>query len=160
MNKFTHFNPQGEAHMVDIGEKPVTRRQAIAEGRICMHAETLRLIQSGGHKKGDVLGIARIAGISAAKKTSDLVPLCHSIPITSVEVELETKEAPPAVYCRATVESVGQTGVEMEALTAVQITLLTVYDMCKAVDRGMTFQAIGLVRKSGGKSEVWERDRQ
>ena len=160
MSKFTHFNPQGEAHMVNIGEKPVTRRQATADGRICMQAETLRLIQRGGNKKGDVLGIARIAGISAAKKTPDLVPLCHPIQITSVEVELEAEEAPPAVYCKATVESVGQTGVEMEALTAVQIALLTVYDMCKAVDRGMTFQTVGLVRKSGGKSGIWERDGQ
>lgn len=160
MSKFTHFNPEGEAHMVNVGEKPVTHRVAIADGRICMRAETLQLIQSGGHKKGDVLGIARIAGITGAKKTSDLIPLCHPIPITSVEVELETEETPPAVYCKATVETLGQTGVEMEALTAVQTALLTVYDMCKAVDRGMTLQAIRLVEKSGGRSGVWKRDGQ
>ena len=152
MSKFTHFNPEGEAHMVNIGEKPVTRRLAIADGRICMQTETLRLIQSGGHKKGDVLGIARIAGITGAKKTSDLIPLCHPIPVTSVEVEFETEQAPSAVYCKATVETFGQTGVEMEALTAVLSALLTVYDMCKAVDRGMTIQAVGLVKKSGGRS--------
>jgi len=160
MSKFTHFNPEGEAHMVNVGEKPVTHRVAIADGRICMRAETLQLIRSGGHKKGDVLGIARIAGITGAKKTSDLIPLCHPIPITSVEVELKTEETPPAVYCKATVETLGQTGVEMEALTAVQTALLTVYDMCKAVDRGMTLQAIGLVEKSGGRSGVWKRDGQ
>lgn len=158
MNKLTHFNPAGEAHMVDIGEKPVTRRIAVADGRICMQAETLQRIQSGGHKKGDVLGIARIAGITGAKKTSDLIPLCHPIPLTSVEVQFDIEEAPPAVYCKATAETLGQTGVEMEALTAVQIALLTIYDMCKAVDRGMTLQAVGLVRKSGGKSGVWERE--
>lgn len=160
MSKFTHFNPEGEAHMVNVGEKPVTHRVAIADGRICMRAETLQLIQSGGHKKGDVLGIARIAGITGAKKTSDLIPLCHPIPITSVEVELKTEETPPAVYCKATVETLGQTGVEMEALTAVQTALLTVYDMCKAVDRGMTLQAIRLLEKSGGRSGVWKRDGQ
>ncbi len=158
MSKFTHFNPEGEAHMVNIGEKPVTRRIAMADGRICMQAQTLRLIQSGGHEKGDVLGIARIAGITGAKKTSDLVPLCHPIPVTSVEVGFETEQAPPAVYCKATVETFGQTGVEMEALTAVLTALLTVYDMCKAADRGMMIQAVGLVKKSGGRSGTWERD--
>ena len=144
--------------MVDIGEKPVTRRVAVADGRICMRAETLQRIQSGGHTKGDVLGIARIAGISGAKKTPDLVPLCHSIPLTSVQIEFVVEEAPPAVYCKVSVETLGQTGAEMEALTAVQIALLTIYDMCKAKDRGMTMQAIGLVKKSGGKSGQWERD--
>ncbi|MCY4419824.1 MAG: cyclic pyranopterin monophosphate synthase MoaC [Gammaproteobacteria bacterium] len=160
MTRFTHFNPAGEAHMVDIGGKPVTRRVAVADGRICMHAETLHSIQKGSHKKGDVLGIARIAGIAGAKKTSDLVPLCHSIPLTSVQVEFAFEDTVPAVYCKATVETLGQTGAEMEALTAVQIALLTIYDMCKAKDRGMTMQAIGLVRKSGGKSGDWERDGQ
>ena len=144
--------------MVDIGEKPVTRRVAVADGRICMRTETLQRIQSGGHTKGDVLGIARIAGISGAKKTPDLVPLCHSIPLTSVQIEFVVEETPPAVYCKASVETLGQTGAEMEALTAVQIALLTIYDMCKAKDRGMTMQAIGLVKKSGGKSGQWERD--
>ncbi len=146
--------------MVDIGKKSVTRRVAVADGRICMRAETLQHIQSGGHTKGDVLGVARIAGITGAKKTSDLVPLCHSIPLTSVQIEFVVEETTPAVYCKATVETLGQTGAEMEALTAVQIALLTIYDMCKAKDRGMTIQAIGLVMKSGGKSGRWERDGQ
>ena len=144
--------------MVDIGEKPVTRRIAVADGRICMQAETLQCIQNGSHKKGDVLGIARIAGIVSTKKTSDLIPLCHSIPLTSVQIEFTVEETTPAVYCKATVETLGQTGAEMEALTAVQIALLTIYDMCKANDRGMVMQAIGLVKKSGGKSGVWVRD--
>lgn len=144
--------------MVDIGKKSVTHRVAVADGRICMRAETLQHIQSGGHTKGDVLGVARIAGITGAKKTSDLVPLCHSIPLASVQIEFVVEETTPAVYCKATVETLAQTGAEMEALTAVQIALLTIYDMCKAKDRGMTIQAIGLVMKSGGKSGLWERD--
>ena len=144
--------------MVDVGEKPVSHRIAIADGRIRMQPQTLQLIQRGAHKKGDVLGIARIAGIMASKKTADLVPLCHPLSLTSVEVEFEIEEAPAAVYCKATVETRAQTGVEMEALTAVQIALLTIYDMCKAVDRGMTLQDIGLLKKSGGKSGTWERN--
>lgn len=158
MSKLTHFNKQGEAHMVNVGEKPVSHRIAIADGRIRMHSETLKLIQSGGHKKGDVLGIARIAGIMGAKKTSELVPLCHPLALTSVEVEFEIEEAPAAVYCKATAETRGQTGVEMEAMTAVQVALLTIYDMCKAVDRGMCMQDIALLSKTGGKSGSWMRD--
>lgn len=144
--------------MVDVGDKPMSHRIAIADGRICMQAETMNLIQNGAHKKGDVLGIARIAGIMAAKKTADLVPLCHPLALTSVEIEFETKLSPAAVYCVATVETRGQTGVEMEAITAVQIALLTIYDMCKAVDRGMVLQDIRLLKKMGGKTGTWERN--
>jgi len=157
MTELTHFNAAGEAHMVDVGDKAVSTRRAIAEGRICMHGETLQRIRQGDHKKGDVLGVARIAGIMAAKRTAELIPLCHPLALTRVEVELETLDEPPAVYCRATVETRSQTGVEMEALTAVQITLLTVYDMCKAVDRGMTIDRVRLVEKLGGKSGHWQR---
>ena len=159
MSKLTHFNKQGEAHMVNVGEKPVSHRVAIADGRIRMQTETLTLIQSGGHKKGDVLGIARIAGIMGAKKTSELVPLCHPLALTSVEVEFVIEEAPAAVYCKATAETRGQTGVEMEAITAVQVALLTIYDMCKAVDRGMSMQDIALLSKTGGKSGNWMREK-
>ncbi|MGD9000081.1 MAG: cyclic pyranopterin monophosphate synthase MoaC [Granulosicoccaceae bacterium] len=157
MGKLTHFNTKGEAHMVDVGDKAVTRRIAVAGGRIRMEPDTLRLIVEGGHKKGDVLGIARIAGIMAAKKTADLVPLCHPIGLTRVEVELEPDTANNCVDCRATTETDGKTGVEMEALTAVQVTLLTIYDMCKAVDRGMQMTDIRLLKKSGGKSGDWQR---
>jgi cyclic pyranopterin monophosphate synthase len=156
MSTLTHFNTRGEAHMVDVGGKSVTHRVAIAEGHIIMKPETLALIRSGSHKKGDVLGIARVAGIMAAKKTADLVPLCHPIPLTRVEVELATADDPPSVLCRVTAETRGQTGVEMEALTAVQVALLTVYDMCKAVDRFMTMGGVRLVHKSGGKSGTWD----
>ncbi len=142
MTDLTHFNDAGEAHMVDVGEKPSTARRAVAEGRILVKDETLALIRSGGHKKGDVLGIARVAGIMAAKRTADLVPLCHPLALTRVDIELTATSTPPAVNCMATVETRGQTGVEMEALTAVQITLLTIYDMCKAVDRGMTIDQV------------------
>ncbi len=158
VSKLTHFNQVGEAHMVDVGEKAISNRLAIADGRIRMQAETLQLIQSGEHKKGDVLGIARVAGIMAAKKTADLVPLCHPLSLTSVKMEFEIEKMPAAIYCKATVETRGQTGVEMEALTAVQIALLTIYDMCKAVDRGMTLQDIGLLKKAGGKSGTWVRE--
>ena len=157
-DKLTHFNASGEAHMVDVGQKEVTSRTAIAEGRIFMLPETLALIKQGNHKKGDVLGIARVAGIMAAKKTADLVPLCHPIALTHVDIELSCEDSLPGVYCRATVECKGVTGVEMEALTAVQISLLTIYDMCKAVDRGMHMENIGLLKKSGGKSGSWSRD--
>jgi len=156
-DKLTHFNAAGEAHMVDVGAKDETRRQAIADGRIYMLPETLQLIKQGSHKKGDVLGIARVAGIMAAKKTADLVPLCHPIALTRVDIELTAEDDMPGVYCRATVECKGVTGVEMEALTAVQISLLTIYDMCKAVDRGMHMENIGLLHKSGGKSGSWDR---
>jgi cyclic pyranopterin phosphate synthase len=148
----THFDAQGQAHMVDVGGKSSTRRIAVATGRIEMLSATLALIQSGTAKKGDVLGIARIAGIQGAKKTSDLIPLCHPIGLTRVAVEFEVPSADNAVVCTATAETVGQTGVEMEALTAVQVALLTIYDMCKAVDRGMTMNGITLLEKHGGKS--------
>ncbi|MGH1537094.1 MAG: cyclic pyranopterin monophosphate synthase MoaC [Gammaproteobacteria bacterium] len=158
MSKLTHFNTQGEAHMVNVGDKPVSHRIAVADGRICMQAETLKLVKTGGHKKGDVLGIARIAGIMGAKKTSDLVPLCHPLALTSVELDFNIEEASTSIYCKATAETKGQTGVEMEAITAVQVALLTIYDMCKAVDRGMILQDIALLSKTGGKSGTWARD--
>ena len=157
MSDLTHFNILGEAHMVDVGDKDVTHRVAVAEGRITMRGQTLSLIRSGGHKKGDVLGIARIAGIMAAKKTAELVPLCHPLALSSVEVDLRAEPGLGAVTCRARVACYGRTGVEMEALTAVQVTLLTVYDMCKAVDRSMTMEGIRLLRKSGGRSGDWSR---
>ena len=152
----THFDAQGQAHMVDVAAKPATHRIAIAEGRIEMLPATLALIASGSAKKGDVLGIARIAGIMAAKKTSDLIPLCHPLALTRVAVEFELLEADSAVDCRATVETVGPTGVEMEALTAVQIALLTIYDMCKAADRGMNISGVRVLEKHGGKSGSWK----
>lgn len=158
MADLTHFNAAGEAHMVDVGDKEVTHRLAVAEGRIRMNAETLRLIVAGGHAKGDVLGIARVAGIMGAKRTADLIPLCHPLALTRVEIALASEAEPPAVYCRARVETRGQTGVEMEALCAVQIALLTVYDMCKGVDRGMTLEGIRLLEKVGGSSGSWSRD--
>ena len=158
MSKLTHFNSRGEAHMVDVGGKPATARRAIARGRILMHTETLQHIRTGEHKKGDVLGVARIAGIMAAKKTAELIPLCHSLALTRVELDFDTIDSPPAVSCQATIETHGSTGVEIEALTAVQIALLTVYDMCKAVDRGMSIEQVQLLEKRGGKSGVWQRD--
>jgi len=142
---------------VDVGDKSATHRVAVAEGMITMRPETLALITSGGHKKGDVLGIARVAGIMGAKKTSELVPLCHPLMLTHVDIELTPRAEDNAVYCRATAETRGQTGVEMEALCAVQVALLTVYDMCKAVDRGMTISGVRLMEKSGGKSGTWKR---
>ena len=157
MSELTHFNQHGEAHMVDVGEKAISHRIAVAEGQILLQPQTLELIVKGGHQKGDVLGIARVAGIMAAKKTADLVPLCHPLNLSSIEVELQPETDPPAIYCRSRIQTHGRTGVEMEALTAVQIALLTVYDMCKAVDRGMTMQAIRLVEKSGGRSGHWKR---
>ncbi len=154
VSPLTHFDPSGHAHMVDVAGKPATHRVAIAQGRIVMQADTLALITSGSAKKGDVLGIARIAGIQAAKKTSDLIPLCHPLAITRVTVDLHCSPLgePPSVTCTATVETVGPTGVEMEALCAASVALLTIYDMCKAVDRGMTLQSIALLEKHGGKS--------
>ena len=148
----THFDEQGQAHMVDVGGKASTRRVAVATGRIEMLPATLALITSGTAKKGDVLGIARIAGIQAAKKTSDLIPLCHPIALTRVAVDFEVQADKACVVCTATAEVHGQTGVEMEALTAVQVALLTIYDMCKAVDRGMTMTGVKLLEKHGGKS--------
>ena len=157
MTKLTHFNSSGEAHMVDVGDKPATRRVAVARGLVRMLPETLLLITQGSHKKGDVLGVARIAGIMAVKKTADLIPLCHSLAVDHAEIQFDVNEAEQCVYCEATVETNGKTGVEMEALTAVQIALLTIYDMCKAVDRGMTMEGICLMKKSGGKSGEWIR---
>ena len=155
LNPLTHFDAQGQAHMVDVGGKASTRRVAVAQGRISMLPETLALIASGSAKKGDVLGIARIAGIQGAKKTSDLIPLCHPIGLTHVAVDFELDTQTSSVLCTATTEVNGQTGVEMEALTAVQVALLTIYDMCKAVDRGMTITDVKLLEKHGGKSGSW-----
>ena len=157
MANLTHFNETGEAHMVDVGAKDATHRIAVAEGTITMQAGTLALIMEGGHKKGDVLGIARVAGIMAAKKTAELIPLCHPLAISRIDIGLEPRSGESAVYCRAQVETVGPTGVEMEALNAVQVTLLTIYDMCKAVDRGMSIETVRLLEKSGGKSGGWVR---
>jgi cyclic pyranopterin monophosphate synthase len=156
MTTLTHFDAQGQAHMVDVAAKASTHRIAVAGGQIEMLAPTLALIRSGTAKKGDVLGIARIAGIQAAKKTSDLIPLCHPLALTRVAIEFEAiaedGTGAPRVFCSATVETIGPTGVEMEALTAVQVALLTIYDMCKAVDRGMTITNVRLIEKHGGKS--------
>jgi len=161
MENLTHFDPQGQAHMVDVTAKAPTHRLAIASGRIEMQASTLALIQQGNAKKGDVLGVARIAAIQAAKKTSDLIPLCHPLALTHVAVEFamhspELPGAAPFASCKVQVESFGPTGVEMEALTAVQIGLLTIYDMCKAVDRGMTITEVRLLEKTGGKSGTFK----
>jgi cyclic pyranopterin phosphate synthase len=154
-DQLTHFDTTGQAHMVDVGAKAETHRIAVATGTIRMKPETLAIILSGSAKKGDVLGIARIAAIMGAKRTSDLVPLCHPLALTRVTVDFETDEAASAVHCRAQVETYGKTGVEMEALTAVQVGLLTVYDMCKAVDRGMVMSEIRVREKHGGKSGDW-----
>ncbi|MEO6031998.1 MAG: cyclic pyranopterin monophosphate synthase MoaC [Burkholderiaceae bacterium] len=151
----THFDAQGQAHMVDVSGKAETHRVARAAGVIRMRAETLALIQSGSAKKGDVIGVARIAAIQAAKRTAELIPLCHPLPITRVAVEFELDAAASSVRCTAQVETLGRTGVEMEALTAVQIGLLTVYDMCKAADRGMVMGEIRVLEKHGGKSGDW-----
>lgn len=151
----THFDNSGQAHMVDVGDKPATRRIGIATGKIHLLPATLQQIQQGDAKKGDVLGIARIAAIQSSKKTADLIPLCHPISLTKVSVAFETNPEEPSITCTVTCETTGQTGVEMEALTAVSIGLLTIYDMCKAVDRGMTISAIRLLEKHGGKSGDW-----
>lgn len=145
----THFDAQGQAHMVDVGGKAPTHRVAVAEGRIVMQPATLEIIQKGTAKKGDVLGVARIAGIMAAKQTSNLIPLCHPLALTRVAVDFEVLPAENAVRCEATVELHGKTGVEMEALTAVQISLLTIYDMCKAVDKGMVMEGVRVLEKRG-----------
>ena len=156
MSTLTHFDAQGQAHMVDVAAKAHTHRVAVAAGRIEMLPATLALIQSGSAKKGDVLGIARIAGIQAAKKTSDLIPLCHPLALTRVAIDFaaadEDQAGATGIFCTATIETVGPTGVEMEALTAVQVALLTIYDMCKAVDRGMVMQGVRVLEKHGGKS--------
>lgn len=155
MTKLTHFNEDGAVHMVDVAGKDITHRVAVAIGKISMRPQTLALIQSAANKKGDVLGIARTAGIMAAKKTPELVPLCHPINLTHADISLEIDEANPSITCVARTETDAKTGVEMEALAAVQITLLTIYDMCKATDRGMTMSGIKLLEKSGGKSGTW-----
>lgn len=155
MTTLTHFDDAGQAHMVDVGDKAVTHRVAIAAGVIRMQPMTLDLIRSGTSKKGDVLGVARIAAIQAAKRTSELIPLCHPLAITRIAVAFHVDVATTSVECRAQVETRGQTGVEMEALTAVQIGLLTIYDMCKAVDRGMVIDQVRLLEKHGGKSGDW-----
>jgi len=156
MNKLTHFDDSGQAHMVNVGNKPNTHRIAVASGRISMRGETLQMIAAGSHKKGDVLGIARIAGIQASKKTSDLIPLCHPLALTHVSLEFESDPKENSIHCKVQAETTGPTGVEMEALTAVQVALLTIYDMCKAVDRGMVMGDIKLLEKSGGKSGEWK----
>jgi cyclic pyranopterin phosphate synthase len=160
MTVLTHFNQSGEAHMVDVGEKAVTQRAAVTEGYIEMQPATLKLIENGGHKKGDVLAIARIAGIMASKKTAELIPLCHPLPLTHVEINLTVEADRNRVRCQTTVKTNGQTGVEMEALCATQIALLTIYDMCKAVDRGMVIESVRLLEKKGGKTGHWQHNQQ
>jgi len=156
--QLTHFDATGQAHMVDVGGKDDTHRIAVAAGTIRMKPETMALIVSGNAKKGDVLGIARIAAIMGAKRTSDLIPLCHPLPITRVAVDFDIDQGASAVHCRAQVDTIGKTGVEMEALTAVQVGLLTIYDMCKAVDRGMVMTNVRVLEKHGGKSGDWIAD--
>ncbi|NTT85442.1 cyclic pyranopterin monophosphate synthase MoaC [Tabrizicola fusiformis] len=158
MSGLTHFDDQGQAHMVDVSMKPVTDRTAVAEGCVVMTAETLALITEGRAKKGDVLGVARLAGIMAAKKTADLIPLCHPLPITKVALDLTPDPALPGIRVTATVKTGGQTGVEMEALTAVSVACLTIYDMVKAVEKGMRIEGIRLKLKEGGKSGRWEAE--
>ena len=152
----THFDASGQAHMVDVAEKGETRRIARAAGSVFMQPATLALIESGDARKGDVLGVARIAAIQAAKRTADLIPLCHPIALTRVGVEFAIDRQRACITCEATAETVGRTGVEMEALTAVSVGLLTIYDMCKAVDRGIHFENVRLLEKSGGKSGAWQ----
>ncbi len=157
MSKLTHFDEQGQAHMVDVGAKDHTHRVALTSGHIRMQADTLKLIEEGGHKKGDVLGIARVAGIMAAKRTPDLIPLCHPLALTRIAIDFDIDHENNLIRCHARVETRGQTGVEMEALCATQVALLTIYDMCKAVDRGMIISEVRLEEKSGGKSGHWKR---
>ncbi|MCH9699396.1 MAG: cyclic pyranopterin monophosphate synthase MoaC [Gammaproteobacteria bacterium] len=157
MSELTHFNENGAAHMVDIGNKAISERIAIAEGSIHMEPTTLSLIQQGGHKKGDVLGIARIAGIMAAKRTADLIPLCHPLSLSHVTIEFIPKPNHQRIHCQTTVKTTGRTGVEIEALNATQVALLTIYDMCKAIDRGMVIESVRLNEKSGGQSGHWIR---
>jgi cyclic pyranopterin phosphate synthase len=158
MSELTHFDAAGAARMVDIGHKDSTRRRAVAEGLIRMQPETLAKVEAGTHAKGDVLGVARIAAIMGAKRTADLVPLCHPLPLSRVDITLEPEPDVPAVRCTAQVETQGRTGVEMEALCAVQVALLTIYDMCKAVDRAMVISDVQLLEKTGGRSGHWRRD--
>jgi cyclic pyranopterin phosphate synthase len=156
MENFTHFDEQGRALMVGVGDKAETRRVAITTGRIVMQPNTLAMIRDGAAKKGDVLGVARLAGIMASKRTADLIPLCHPIALTKVTVDFRIDEAANAIECKAMAETVGRTGVEMEALTAASVALLTIYDMCKAVDRGMIIESVRLIEKLGGKSGHWK----
>ncbi len=156
MNKLTHFDASGQAHMVNVGDKPNTHRIAVATGTISMMPATFEMVEAGSHKKGDVLGIARIAGIQAAKKTSDLIPLCHPLALSHVSINFQTNKASSSITCEVRAETTGPTGIEMEALTAVQVTLLTIYDMCKAVDRGMVMSDVKLLEKTGGKSGEWK----
>jgi cyclic pyranopterin phosphate synthase len=155
MNPLTHFDSSGQAHMVNVGDKPNTHRIAIATGSISMLPATFDLVEAGNHKKGDVLGIARIAGIQASKKTFELIPLCHPLALSHVSLQFELDRAKSSIRCQVQAETTGPTGVEMEALTAVQVALLTIYDMCKAVDRGMVMGDVKLLEKSGGKSGTW-----
>lgn len=157
MSKLTHLDETGAARMVDVGAKDITERVAVAGACIVMQAETLDLLEKGGHKKGDVFAVARVAGIQAAKKCSDLIPLCHPLMLTAVDIGFSTDPEACSVSIEATCKVSGQTGVEMEALTAASVAALTIYDMCKAVDRGMQIQSIGLVEKRGGKSGHWMR---
>lgn len=157
MTALNHFDAHGKAHMVDVGEKPITSRIGIASGCITMQPATLSIIEDGTANKGDVLGVARVAAILAAKKTSELIPLCHPLILTRIAVDFEVMRNKNTVRCTATVETRGQTGVEMEALTAVQIGLLTIYDMCKAVDRSMSINNVELIKKTGGKSVSYEK---
>ena len=152
-----HFNQAGEAHMVDVSEKSITHRSAISEGYIEMRPETLQIIVAGTHKKGDVLAVARIAGIMASKKTSELIPLCHPLPISHVELSFTVEMAINSIRCQTLVKTIGQTGIEIEALCATQIALLTIYDMCKALDRGMVIRSVRLFEKEGGKSGHWQQ---
>ncbi len=155
--QLTHLDADGNANMVDVGDKQVTSREAVAQARVSMEQETLRMIVNGEHKKGDVFTLAKIAGIQAAKRCSDLIPLCHPLMLTKVDVDVVADEVNCAVVITTRCRVTGQTGVEMEALTAASVAALTIYDMCKAVDRGMTINDVGLVKKSGGKSGDWER---
>lgn len=157
MNKLTHLDDSGAAHMVDVSGKAVSQREAVAEATVSMQPQTLALIESGGHKKGDVFAVARIAGIQAAKRCHELIPLCHPLLLTGIDVQLQVDSERSAVLIRANCKLAGQTGVEMEALTAASIAALTIYDMCKAVDRGMVISAVQLLEKRGGKSGAWVR---
>jgi cyclic pyranopterin phosphate synthase len=159
MNKLTHFDESGQAHMVNVGDKASTHRIAIATGKISMLSETFKMVEAGTHKKGDVLGIARIAGIQASKKTADLIPLCHPLALSHVSLEFQANSKDNSITCQVRAETTGPTGVEMEALTAVQVALLTIYDMCKAVDRGMVMGDVKLLEKSGGKSGTWAAEK-
>ena len=156
MSKLTQFDTSGQAHMVNVGDKAETKRIAIAGGSIRMQADTLVTIEAGDAKKGDVLGIARIAAILGSKRTAELIPLCHPIPLTKIGVEFQVDRPALTVHCQVTAETVGRTGVEMEALTAASVALLTIYDMCKAMDRGMIISDIRLLEKRGGKSGHWQ----